>query len=162
MTTLCECSPAAGSATCELNAPQRQTASCPTCGSSGKRVDLQTVKALVAISLRQIQASSFWFCRSQHCPVVYFAADNGQTLTIDQIRERVYQKEPERPDVLVCYCFQHRVGDIQQASPEERAALIADIKAGIAADQCACDIRNPQGSCCLGNVQQVAKRVELT
>lgn len=162
MTTLCECSPAAGSATCELNAPRRQTVSCPTCGSSGKRVDLQTVKALVAISLRQIQASSFWFCRSQHCPVVYFAADNGQTLTIDQIRERVYQKEPERPDVLVCYCFQHRVGDIQQASPEERAALIADIKAGIAADQCACDIRNPQGSCCLGNVQQVAKRVELT
>ncbi|WP_322814552.1 putative iron-sulfur cluster-binding metallochaperone [Chloroflexus sp.] len=162
MTTPCKCSPAE-SATCELNTLRRQTASCPVCGASGKRVGLQTVKALVAISLRRVQASSLWFfCRSQHCPVVYFAADNGQTLTVDQIRERVYQKEPDRPDVLVCYCFQHRVGDIQWASPEARAAVIADIKAGIAADQCACDVRNPQGSCCLGNVQQVAKRVALT
>jgi hypothetical protein len=36
--------------------------------------------------------------------------------------------------------------------------LIEEIKAGIKTGQCACDIRNPQGSCCLGNVSAVVKR----
>ncbi len=31
---------------------------------------------------------------------------------------------------------------------------------GTKTGQCACDIRNPQGSCCLGNVGAVVKRVE--
>jgi hypothetical protein len=34
------------------------------------------------------------------------------------------------------------------------------VTAGVQADQCACDIRNPQGSCCLGNVRAVVQRVE--
>jgi hypothetical protein len=32
-------------------------------------------------------------------------------------------------------------------------AIVDDIKAGIKAGQCACDLRNPQGTCCLGNVR---------
>ena len=42
----------------------------------------------------------------------------------------------------------------------DRAALIDDIDAGIQAGQCACDLRNPQGSCCLGNVRGLVKRLE--
>ena len=33
--------------------------------------------------------------------------------------------------------------------------MIAAVEAGIRAGKCACDIRNPQGSCCLGNVRAV-------
>ncbi len=154
-----ECSaPVADSLTCKPHTNPPRSAICPMCGMRGKAVTLQTVKAQAAISLRQLQLQPFWFCRSPHCPVVYFSLESGQTLTVDQVRERVYQKESDRPDVLVCYCFQYRVGDIQLAPAAERAAVIADIKAGIAADQCACELRNPQGTCCLGNVQQIAKQ----
>jgi hypothetical protein len=30
----------------------------------------------------------------------------------------------------------------------------------IAAQRCACDIRNPRGACCLGDVMAAAKRIE--
>jgi len=62
--------------------------------------------------------------------------------------------------VFVCYCFRHTVGDIRRASPHSRSALVDDINAGINAGQCACDLRNPQGSCCLGNVRSLIKRLE--
>jgi hypothetical protein len=91
---------------------------------------------------------------------VYFSADGEQTFTVDQVRERVYQKEPEAEDVFVCYCFGHKVGDLRTASPDDRSAIVEDINTGINAGQCACDLRNPQGSCCLGNVRNMIKRLE--
>jgi hypothetical protein len=132
---------------------------CPICGKRGKPVQGQTVNALLSESLRAVQAVEYLFCKTRTCPVVYFSPDGEQTFTVEQVRERVYQKEPDGEDVFVCYCFRHTVGDIRSASPEGRVAMIADINAGIAAGQCACDLRNPQGSCCLGNVRALVKRV---
>jgi len=91
--------------------------------------------------------------------VVYFSANGEQTFTIEQVRERVYQKEPEAPDVFVCYCFRHTVGDVRAASSKGRMTLVDDINTGINAGQCACDLRNPQGSCCLGNVRGMLKQL---
>jgi hypothetical protein len=54
------------------------------------------------------------------------------------------------------------VGEIRAASPEARTSLLDDITTGIQADQCACDMRNPQGSCCLGNVRALIKRLDQT
>jgi hypothetical protein len=107
--------------------------------------------------LHEVLDVAYWFCRTPTCPVVYFSPDVEQTFTTEQVRERVYQKEPEAAAVLVCYCFQHTAGAIRAASPEARAALVDEINAGITAGQCACDIRNPQGSCCLGNVRGLIK-----
>ena len=39
-------------------------------------------------------------------------------------------------------------------------AIVDDINTGINAGQCACDLRNPQGSCCLGNVRGLIKRID--
>lgn len=120
----------------------------------------QTVKALLAVSLREVRDVEYLFCRTQTCPVVYFSPDGEQTFTAEEVRERVYQKEPDADDVFVCHCFRHTVGDVRVASPETRAAIVDDINTGINAGQCACDLRNPQGSCCLGNVRSLAKRLE--
>jgi hypothetical protein len=100
----------------------------------------------------------YLFCKTQDCPVVYFSPDGVQTFRIEKIRERVYQKEPESGGVFVCYCFRHTVGDIRTASSESRKAILEDINTGINTGQCACDLRNPQGSCCLGNVRGLIKR----
>ena len=159
------CPPEAGNAVCDLPArdvprPPRAVNACPECGNIGKPVGGQTVKALCSVSLRSVQDTKYLFCRTQTCPVVYFSADGEQTFVVEQVRERVYQKEPQTEDVLLCYCFGHTVGDLCAASPEECTTIVDDINTGINAGQCACDLRNPQGSCCLGNVRSMIQRME--
>lgn len=158
MADSCCCPPEAGPAVCENPAqdfqrPHRAAIACPVCGAKGKPVQGQTVKALLSVSLREAQDMEYLFCKTQTCPVVYFSYDGEQTFTVEQVRERVYQKEPESGDAFICYCFRHTVEDIRTGSPESRKAIVDDINTGINAGQCACDLRNPQGSCCLGNVR---------
>lgn len=133
---------------------------CPECGQKGKPVDTATVKAQLSVSLRQIGHIPYLFCHTRACPVVYLSSDGEQTFTIEQMRERVYQKEPDADGMHVCYCFRHTVHEVRTASPDEQSAILDDINAGIKANQCACDLRNPQGSCCLGNVHEVIKQAE--
>jgi len=140
--------------------PNRAKNICPECGQKGKPVDTATVKSQLSVSLRQVKEIPYLFCRTRTCPVVFFSGDGGQTFTTKQVRERVYQKEPDAEDVFVCYCFRHTVGEVQMTSPEERLAILDNINTGIKAGQCACDWRNPQGSCCLGNVREVIKQAE--
>ena len=153
---------AAGSQVCELPAPglvrpEYAPGVCHVCGERGKPVQGQTVKSLLALSLRVVRAVDFYFCRTRTCEVVYFSADGQDAFSTDQVRERVYQKEPDAGDVLVCYCFQYTAGAVRQADAEAQLSLVADINAGIQAGQCACDLRNPQGNCCLGNVLALSK-----
>jgi hypothetical protein len=154
----------AGNEVCDLPAKEFRRAAhainaCPQCNNIGKPVQGQTVKALLSVSLREVQDTKYFLCRTQSCPVVYFSADGKQIFTLGQVRERVYQKEPEAEDVFICYCFRHTVGNLHVASPEERIAIVDDINTGINTGQCACDLRNPQGSCCLGNVKAMIKRL---
>jgi hypothetical protein len=165
MTESCCCPPEAGNTVCELPAQgfqhlPRALNACPECGKTGKPVQGQTVKAMLSVRLRRVQDTKYLFCRTQTCPVLYFLDDGEQTFTVQQVRERVYQKEPEAEDVFICYCFRHTVGDLRSASPEDLTAIVDDIQIGINAGQCACDLRNPQGSCCLGNVRSMIKRLE--
>jgi len=159
--------PSAGCETCELPAPDvkrvpRVPAACPVCSEKGKPVLAQTVKALLSATLRELRDTEYRFCRTQTCPVVYFSVDGQQTFTAEQVRERVYQKEPESEDVFVCYCFRHTVGEVHAASQEARPSILEDISTGIQADQCACDLRNPEGSCCLGNVRGLIKQLSVS
>ncbi|MGC8878266.1 MAG: putative iron-sulfur cluster-binding metallochaperone [Anaerolineae bacterium] len=135
---------------------------CPVCNQRGKKVEGQTVKAMLALSLAHVSHGAYLFCSTPTCPVVYFSADGMQHFTIEQVRERVYQKDPDTDEVLVCYCFRYSVGDIRAAVRANKAdSIVEAIKAGVRAGQCACDIRNPQGSCCLGNVHALIKRFQI-
>lgn len=165
MSDLCCCPSTAGNAVCELppqgfQRPARPTNTCPECGQKGKPVQGQTVKALLAVSLHEVRDVNYLFCKTQTCPIIYFSPDGEQTFTVEQVRERVYQKEPDTDEVFVCYCFRHTIGDIRAASPETHIVIVNNINTGIQAGQCACDLRNPQGSCCLGNVNSLIKRLE--
>ncbi|MGQ0605107.1 MAG: putative iron-sulfur cluster-binding metallochaperone [Anaerolineales bacterium] len=133
---------------------------CPTNGQTGKPVDSLTLKALVAIPLTRLTSNAYRFCRASDCLTVYYSPDGAHCFGEAELRERVYQKHPADDDMFVCYCFRHTVGDVRAALVEQRAGAILDaINAGIQAGQCACDIRNPQGSCCLGNVRALIQRL---
>lgn len=161
----CDCPDEAGKAVCELNIhtgsiPLHTANVCPANGQKGKLVQNQTVKALLKISLRAVRETEHYFCADKDCPVVYYTADGAQTFTVHQVRETVYQKEPNNPGVSVCYCFQHTLGTLQTSASQQRQAIIEDIKQGIAVGQCACNLRNPQGVCCLGNVNKLVKHLK--
>ncbi len=163
MTDECCGVPEAGSAFCALPSAGvvREAADgfhCPQCGEKGKRVGRPTVRALLARSLRLVEGD-YWFCRNEGCDVVYYS-ELGLSFLTEDLREQVYQKRPHDPDVFVCYCFRHTVGEVTGGSPQGRARILEDITAGIHSAQCACDIRNPQGSCCLGNVKAVVRRAD--
>jgi hypothetical protein len=132
---------------------------CPTNGKVGKMVDTLTLKAMLAIPLTEMRPVEYRFCRDANCPTVYYSVDGLQTFVESDLRERVYQKHPREKDVFVCYCFQHTVGEIvADVDVASGGRVQAEINRGIKNGQCACDIRNPQGSCCLGNVNSVIKR----
>ena len=160
MSEKCGCPAEAGAETCELKV-MPLPAACPRCGEAGKSVDIQTVKALLALPLTELRATRYRFCRTADCPTVYFAEEDGQTFEEPALRELVHQKHPEADDVFVCYCFRHTPGSIRsEIESTGRSTVVVAITAGIQAGQCACEIRNPQGSCCLGNVRAAVAREE--
>jgi hypothetical protein len=136
---------------------------CPICNENGKRVDVITLKAMLDISLLVLQNGPYFYCRTADCPVVYFAADGLQSFSKAQIRVRVYQKEPADGSVLVCYCFRHSPNSIRdEFKTTGQRKVIEEIKEAVEAGKCACEICNPQGSCCLGNVSAVVKQLTTT
>ena len=161
MTDTWQCSPEAGSSTCEVQVQNVEKIPCPTNGKVGKLIDTQTVKAMLAIPLTEVGLGQYYFCKEPDCPTVYYSA-KGQIFTQKHLRERVYQKNPADDSVQVCYCFQHTRESIrEELTMTKKTNVVASITAGIQAGQCACDIRNPQGSCCLGNVNKLVKQLQV-
>lgn len=161
MTDRCECPPEAGAVTC-VSRTILSAVPCPTNQQVGKPVDTLTLKALLAASLTQLTATDYFFCRDPHCPTVYYSGDGTQLFSEADLRERVFQKHPDDDDVWACYCFRHTVGEVRASvQATGSTSVIEAINAGIQAGQCACDIRNPQGSCCLGNVRALVRRFEV-
>lgn len=134
---------------------------CPSCRKWGKAVPMETVKAQLAISLHALTQTGYRFCATPDCPVVYFTPDGEGWFTTDQIRERVYQKQPDDDTVLVCYCFAHSASELRNGDVTAQATILADITAGTKQGQCACELRNPQGACCLGNVRRLIRQATL-
>ncbi len=151
---------------CDCCAPIEESradaaAVCPSCSQKGKMIGTLTVKALLAVSLERVdEGSTYRFCPTPDCPAVYYDEEGGFFTEAD-LRERVHQKHPDADDVFVCYCYRHTPGSLRaDLAGRGRTDVIARITAGTLAGTCACDIRNPQGSCCLGNVRQLVRRIE--
>jgi hypothetical protein len=159
MSESCICSPTAGADTCELRvAPSDGKAACPTNHKVGKRVHTLTVKAMLALPLTEIRSAGYWFCPDAACPTVYYSDDGAQIFSEADLRERVYQKHPNDENVFICYCFRHTPKSIRtELTVTGKSSVVGKITTGIQAEQCACDIRNPQGSCCLGNIRKMTK-----
>ena len=139
--------------------------SCPVSGTSGKPVKLVTLKALLTPSaLATLEpAESYRFCADVNCDVTYFS--EGRTYLQADVKVPIYQKDPGAL-VPVCYCFGHTRADLERATTDGHAEEIPrSISAHVKAGRCGCEVNNPQGSCCLGNVNRAitnlreAKRV---
>ena len=132
---------------------------CPANGARGTPVELLTVKALLTdAALAHFNNVAHRFCSGPACDVVYFDAD-GRTYGTRDLRVPVWQKEPfgER---LICYCFGISEGGIRdEIQATGRSGAVHRVRAHIAAGRCACDVRNPRGACCLGDIVAAVERV---
>lgn len=136
---------------------------CPGCGRQGKSITNLTVKSLVLDHIRVSGQERYWFCHSPQCEVVYFGA--GGIFRKPDLKVRVGLKEPEDP-VPLCYCFDYTRADVRRDIEEHgRTEIPTRIKAEVQAGFCACEVKNPAGTCCLGEIAraiQEAKRETLS
>lgn len=135
---------------------------CPVSATPGKEVDRQTVKALLhEHPLRRISTRQHHFCADPECEVVYFD-EAGAIYLKDDVRVAVWQKEP-RGRRMICYCFDENETGILAECEQAGASAAADrVRAHIAAGRCACEVRNPRGGCCLGDVLAAVARAKET
>ena len=130
---------------------------CSACGNEGRPVAGQTILHHVKHEhLERIGDEAFRFCGDQQCPVVYYG-DRGTRFSVDEVRELVSAKVigDERP---ICYCFGFTERDAREEIVRTGSSTIpATVSGLIKSGMCACEIRNPSGACCLGEVNRIVK-----
>lgn len=135
----------------------KQLVSCKECGQIGKAVKRVTLEHLVKDEKASFLGdTTYFFCAAPDCNVVYFSSDKDVFYKSD-LKVRVGIKETQEP-IPVCYCFNYTkkmiLEDIIQngrSTIQERIAKEAKL------GNCQCEVKNPQGSCCLGSVAQIIK-----
>ncbi len=156
---------------------------CPDCGRKAKRVGTSTLRALLKDELARkflagdrpccnvagngdtdcspvSDAAGWRFCESQDCDVVYFCETDDRAFTKSQLRVAVGIKEKtgQRP---LCYCFGHSIASIkEELRTKGRSDAPDDIRAKMKDPGCRCEVENPSGSCCLGNVAKGIKAAQ--
>ena len=131
---------------------------CSGCGAPGRTVSVTTLKHMVQPEfLSQVDKAGFCFCPAAGCDVVYFHPD-GELLRKRDLRVRVGLKETEDP-VPICYCFGFTEAMVCSEIEITGACTSPErIAVEMKARHCACEVRNPQGSCCLRDVKEVVRR----
>ena len=135
-------------AACAL--PQSRPGFCPACGAKGRSVSTLTVKSLVRDHTRVPASDTYLFCRTADCEVVYFS--DQAVFRKPDLKVRVGIKESEDP-VPLCYCFDYTRADVRRELEDLGTSSIPErIKTEVQAGFCACEVKNPSGNCCLGDI----------
>lgn len=135
---------------------------CPECGKVGKRVSPLTISVFVKDPRLYLHAESllsgeYSLCETKSCDVVYFNSHDGLAFKKNELRAKVWQKEDD-PQVPACYCFNNSVKSIREELERNGTTdVTARINSEVRAGNCRCEVTNPQGSCCLGNVVKAVK-----
>lgn len=135
---------------------------CPTCGQKSKPVGAETINALARPELQP--AGGFpagYVCTNPEDPTLYFFPGAIPSLSRDDVTVRVGFKAAEAPQ-LVCYCFEHTREDIQREYRQQGESLIeASIREQVSQGACSCEVKNPTGRCCLGDVRAAYRELAI-
>lgn len=138
---------------------QTTTCPCPICGKTGRRVTSLTLDHHIPPHLRQGFGNEATFCMDPLCNVVY-CNSQGKVIRKGETIHPVTIKDPG-DDIYVCYCFEHKRGDLRLDLREKGETDIPEkIRQGVKEGRCDCERKNPQGACCLGNVAKAIKEIQ--
>ncbi len=134
----------------------RDPALCPSCGARGIPVTERTLRhALKKPLLRELREEAYRFCPGRGCNVVYFS--QKEVFGREDVRVRVGTKEAH-PSATICYCFDVARGDIEdEVKRKGRSTFSSRIREEVEKGNCACEVRNPSGRCCLRDIMELEK-----
>jgi hypothetical protein len=139
------------------DAPTR--AECPISGKISSKIQKRTLEhLLIDERLTLLRDRQYYYCYDPDCHVVYFPYGKGEYFTRRDLKVKVYSKDPGG-DVNVCYCFDWSRDRIKKEFEETGKSTAAkQIAREVKAGNCRCDIKNPKGRCCLGDVNLEVKK----
>ena len=121
---------------------------CPVNGKSYPSVALKTIyQHLKKPWQTELAAQNYYFCDDPECDVIYYGLDDT-TFNQDALRTQVGIKDQSDQAVL-CYCF-----DVTRKDFAQDKSIKEFVVEKTKSKQCACDIRNPSGKCCLKNFKK--------
>lgn len=126
---------------------------CPTNDALGRPVKVVTLKSLLrpsALATLEPRAQHH-YCPDPGCDTVYFA--DGRTYGRADVEVPVFAKDPNG-SVPVCYCFGWTRDRL--SGPEANGAP-TEIRGHVRAGRCGCEVNNPKGACCLGDVERLVE-----
>jgi hypothetical protein len=123
---------------------------CPECGIACKSVSMPTLYHQIRFPENQsLLPDNYYFCQSKTCSVGYFS-NTGHSIPKTWLRS--YQAIQ---DDAICYCFNISNDQYLSALKAQRAEQIKDfVIQRTQAGECACEIRNPSGQCCLAKFKR--------
>jgi hypothetical protein len=133
-------------------------AACPANGARSKQVDLITARSLVRVLPLGMPNTQYYFCEAQDCDVVYFGLEpQAPIFRCGDLLVRVGAKATVDP-IPICYCFGFTRKDIEdEIAGTGRSTITGRISTEVKAGNCACEVKNPSGKCCLGSVTRVTQ-----
>jgi hypothetical protein len=133
-------------------------APCPVNAARSKQVDVLTVKSLIRRLPLGMPNTQYYFCEAQNCDVVYSPLESHAPIfRRGDLLVRVGVKEAADP-IPVCYCFGFTGMDIEREIAETGVSTVGErITAEVKAGKCACEMKNPSGKCCLGNLMRITQ-----
>jgi CopZ-like zinc binding protein len=117
---------------------------CPECGAVGAEIARRTVVAVTSAPLPPPQGLRL--CRTPDCSLVYYG-DAGARIEASSLA----LLPPFKGGDVLCFCFLHRLRDLDNG---RSAAVVEEITERVRAGDCACDLRNPTGKCCLPDIRR--------
>lgn len=130
----------------------KKKAYCPKCSEEQNLTSYKTVlhqlRNPYAKDLNE--QGTYYFCRNQNCDAVYFDVEQN-VYSMEDVRHEIGQKMTS-PSRKICYCFDVTYEQVADEFSKYGESRIKEfVKAQTKAKNCACEIRNPAGKCCLAD-----------
>ncbi|PHR71083.1 MAG: hypothetical protein COA66_10200 [Arcobacter sp.] len=134
---------------------------CPSCNQKAKTVPVSAVSHFVNDDVKKHISSldGFHFCNTPTCDVIYFK--KGQILKQSDVKFSIGIKENSKP-ATVCFCFnwsKERIED--QIRDSGTTTALEEIKEKVKNKACNCEVQNPKGKCCMGDVKKAIEDIKI-
>lgn len=131
---------------------------CPSCNKKGKIVERVTLDALLnSDQKKNIIQDQYLFCQTTNCEVVYYSQKAEHKFLQSHLTVPVTAKDFAL-NVPICYCFNvTRQNVLDEIIETGKTSTFEQISQKVKAGLCNCETKNPQGTCCLGNVSKWIK-----
>ena len=137
---------------------QKTSLACPQCGSDCKPVTMRTLYQQVRFpENQQIAIDEYYFCPSRHCSTAYFSNTENSFSKSLLITQQAIQND------ALCFCFDINSASYLSALQTHNADSIKNfVIERTKSAECACEIRNPSGLCCLVKFKQLEKEYAVS